>query len=248
MLRALLPVLTIVLLLMVAPASAIPICPPGTMADYLSFGSVGCQFNTLTFSNFSYSGIAKDFTGPNILPAPPSVITVEPFTAPGSLGAGGAGLEFTSPPSPTSPPLSPGGFHLVHWGSVSIGFDVAATGHGIVGNVLSGQLQSIANLQSASLGMSAVPGGTLAISQGVICFNNPFGPPPPSTCANPAVLSFAETDGQAVSIGGTNIESIEAGFATPEPATLLLVGTGAAGVGLAGWVKRRRSRDREHAA
>ena len=33
---------------------------------------------------------------------------------------------------------------------------------------------------------------------------------------------------------------------TPEPATLLLVGTGAAGVGLARWWKRRRSRGHEH--
>jgi len=38
MLRVLLPVLTIVLLLMAAPASAIPICPSGTMADYIGFG------------------------------------------------------------------------------------------------------------------------------------------------------------------------------------------------------------------
>ena len=121
--RVFLPVLALVLLLMAAPASAIPTCPAGTMADYLGFRSPGCQFNTLTFSNFSYSGIAKDFTGPTNLPAPPSVIMVEPFTAPGSLGSGGAGFEFTSPPSPPSPP---GEFHLVHWGSVSIGFDVAA--------------------------------------------------------------------------------------------------------------------------
>ena len=49
----------------VLPVSAIPTCPPPggftfggllppTLADYIAFGSGGCQFSGLTFSNFSY--------------------------------------------------------------------------------------------------------------------------------------------------------------------------------------------------
>jgi hypothetical protein len=41
--RVFLPVLTIMLLLIAAPASAIPICPSGPMPDYIGFGTVGYE-------------------------------------------------------------------------------------------------------------------------------------------------------------------------------------------------------------
>ena len=214
------------------PASAIPSCPSGTMADYIGFGAAGCQFNSLTFSNFSYSGSANDLFGPSNLPAPPSAIAVQPRSDPGSLGSGGAGLEFTSPPTPP-------GFFRVYWGNVAIGFDVTAKGSGIVGDDLSGQLQSIANLQSAALTETAVPGGSLTIVQGTICFDPFFRPP---SCANPRNLSFPATDFQEITIGGENINSFETGFAAPEPTTLLLWGTTMAGLGLAARRSRRRQR------
>jgi hypothetical protein len=59
----------------------------------------------------------------------------------------------------------------------------------------------------------------------------------------PFSIADTITVGRTVSVkGDTTLSSV------PEPATLLLVGTGAAGLGLARWVKRRRSRDHEHAA
>ncbi|MGH7368107.1 MAG: PEP-CTERM sorting domain-containing protein [Candidatus Rokuibacteriota bacterium] len=38
------------------------------------------------------------------------------------------------------------------------------------------------------------------------------------------------------------MRELEAGFATPEPTTLLLFGTTAAGLGLARWRQRRREK------
>lgn len=62
-------------------------------------------------------------------------------------------------------------------------------------------------------------------------------------CANPTNLSIPLTRFQEVGIDGRNVIDIEAVFATPEPTTLFLVGAGAAGLGLARWLKRRRSHD-----
>jgi hypothetical protein len=235
--RVLLPVFTLVLLLVAAPASAIPICPAGTMADYLAFGTAGCQFNSLTFSDFSYSnpgGVLLGLFGPRIFPPPPpSEISVQPRSNPARLGSGGAALWFAPPP----PPLPVFEGNGPYWDTVSIGFNVA--GPRIVRDDLSAVLQSIANLQSAGIGETAVPGGNLGIFQGVDCQRDPFGPPPP--CANPTSLSIPFTRFQEIDIAGRNVNGFEAGFATPEPATLLLVGTGAAGLGVARWVKRRRA-------
>jgi hypothetical protein len=237
--RVLPPVLTLMLLLMAAPASAIPICPSGTMADYLGFGSAGCQFNSLTFSDFSYSGGVRifisgnplDFFGTRILPPPPpSAISVLPLSNPADLGSGGAALQIAPEPR----------FLGAYWEFVSIGFDVA--GPGIIRDDLSAALHSVANLQSGQLSESALPGGFLGLRQGSVCFANPFDPhSPPPDCGNFRSLVIPDTNFQTVGIGGFNVDGLEAGFATPEPATLLLVGTTAAGLGLARWWKRRRS-------
>jgi hypothetical protein len=232
-------VLTIVLLLMAVPASAIPICPSTTMADYIAFGSTGCNIKNLTFLNFSYSATFRNdgsFVGnlPPLegLPAPPSAISVQPRSNP-SLGSGGAALSFS--PSPHSE---------FYWGFVNVGFEVfARTGPGIVRNDLSADLHSLANFQSADITELAKPGGGLFIAQGSICFRPSPASPDPffSFCANPTNLSVPFTRFQEIDISGRNVDAFEAGFATPEPATLLLVGTGAAGLGLARWLKRRRA-------
>jgi hypothetical protein len=238
MLRVLLLVLTIVLLLMTAPVAAIPICPTATMADYLALGSTGCNLKNLTFLNFSYSGLFKvgidHFGGGTLFPGPPSQISVQPRSNP-SLGAGGAALGFSLlPPLPGPGPF----FGGTYWGDVTIGFEVfARTGPGIVRNDLSADIGSVADLQSGSIFERTVPGGSLLIVQSATECGGPF----PAPCANPAKLSIPFTRFQEIDITGRNVIGIEAGFATPEPATLLLVGTGAAGVGLARWWKRRRA-------
>lgn len=118
----LLPVFAFGLLLMAAPASAIPICPSATMADYLAFGSTGCNIKNLTFLNFSYSGaFAVGFGPPTFFAGPPSEVSVQPRSNP-SLGAGGAALGFSLlHPLPGGPFL--GG---TYWGFVTIGFEVFA--------------------------------------------------------------------------------------------------------------------------
>ncbi|SRR5712692_8189424 len=153
-----------------SPSGAIPICPSGTMADYIGFGGAGCQFNTLTFSNFSYSSSMLQhvsgfpFFG-RVFPEPsPSEISVQPrsfsasaFQPAPALGSGGAGLQILAP----SPDF---------WEFVGISFSVS--GPGIVRDDLSGGLVTIADiLPRASLFESATPGGSrpLLLNAGLDC-------------------------------------------------------------------------------
>jgi hypothetical protein len=238
--RVLLPIVTLGLLLMPVAVPAIPICPAGSMADYTGFGATGCQFNSLTFSNFSYSNpggvVSLGAVVAGIPPIgrlfpPPSGISVKPRSDPPTLGSGGAALQFK--PFPLFPDL--------FWiDAVFIDFTVA--GPGIVRNDLAGDLQPLIILHpsSAHLGESVVPGGSLELLSGTIICD--FDPMPSPTCASgPRSLSISPTQSQTVSIFGDKVYEIDAGFATPEPATLLLVGTGAAGLGVARWIRRRRS-------
>lgn len=224
------------------PIAAIPSCPSGTMADYIGFSAAGCQFNSLTFSDFSYSGVLLQhvsgfpFFG-HVFPQPsPSEISVQPrsFSSPlpnmsaPSLGSGGAGLLITAP----LPDF---------WDSVSISFNVS--GPGIVRDDLSGGVVTIADiLPFGQIFESATPGGSrpLSLADGLLCGTLL----PDGTIFECRrffdSVSFAATPFQQVDIGGSRVAGVGVDFATPEPTTLLLWGTSAAGLGLARWLKRRR--------
>jgi hypothetical protein len=233
MFRVLLPALTTLVLLMAAPVSAIPICPAASMAEYAGFAGQGCQFHGFTFSNFEYShpgGVILGVFGPRVFPSL-SAILVHPRTNPATLGSGGVALRFSPPTTPIV------GFGLPYWDTVNIGFTVFAA-EPWIGNTVAAGLQSIANLESAGLGETTVPGGSLGLFQRFNCGSS-FDSPP--NCRTFDSLYFPPTHFQTVSIFADNARDIEAGFATPEPATLLLVDTGAAGLGVARWWKRRRA-------
>jgi hypothetical protein len=223
MFRVLLSVFTLGLLLMPVSSSAIPICPAGTMADYLGFGAAGCQFNSLTFSHFSYTdfgGVTLGALGPLVFP-PPSGISVAPRSDPTNLGSGGAALHMTP--------------FFGSWEGVNIGFDVA--GPGILRNDLAARLHTLADLQIADVILMTVPGGSLSGQASFTgCLEHP-------SCRDfSSSISFPATPFQTVFIFGGHFDDLDVGFATPEPATRLLVDTGVAGVGLVRWVKIRRAR------
>jgi len=211
------------------PVGAIPICPSGTMADYIGFGATGCQFDSLTFSNFSYSGIAV-LGAPFFVTVapPPSEVPVHPRSDPASLGSGGAGLTFFSP-----------GFF---WGNVGLAFDVA--GPGIIRDELSADLITLPFVAMPFLSVQVVPGGDASFSFPVSCLNNPpFDPEFCLAASSPKAISLPPgTLFQQISIHGeSGVQSIQTDFATPEPTTLLLFGTSAAaGFGLTWWRKRGR--------
>jgi hypothetical protein len=88
----------------------------------------------------------------------------------------------------------------------------------------------------------------LMLHAGVFFLNPPGNPPSfgfPGESTGPASVTFALQPLAPLS-NQWIFSSGEAHFVTPEPATLLLFGTTAAGLGLARWY-RRRAHDREHA-
>ena len=103
----------LLLLLLASPASAIPTFSTGTLADYLAFGSDGCRFGELTFTNFAGSG--AQFPLPLLsqppVPALPGDISITPSLP---YGEGSASLFFA---------LSPGI-------ALNVSFDVAGAIYG----------------------------------------------------------------------------------------------------------------------
>ncbi len=203
MLRLLLPVFTIAWLLLAAPASAIPTCQPGTMADYLALGAGGCFLLPDPDPFFRVSGFT--YIGFNPEPVPSTEVGVIPGSISiqvNSLPLGWSNVAFS--------------FTLAGVNGIQIGSDVLALG--ITGSNQSFRVDAV-----------TVPGGSLTASENLQRTVVEF-PGVPEQLVN--VTGFAD---------GGGIDRIGLSFSpTPEPAALLLVGTGAAWVGLVRWVKRRR--------
>lgn len=220
MFRALLPVLTLVLLLMAAPAHAIP-CPSGSLADYIALGSDGCNFMGdsprgpvglgLSVSNFSYHGT----------PATASEVSVVPSTHGAAFSHR---LTFSA---------SPG------WTFFEIGFD-AGRGSSILGDQLALRGVTFTGPQQEALVVaSAAPGGLLLVCQASTAFLCPVG-----SFANLNVPNFSPGFAnqtitiEGLTVNGATIDDFSFNVITPEPTTLLLWGTTAAGFGLVRWRKR----------
>lgn len=203
MLRVLLPVLTIVLFLMATPASAIPTCQPGTMADYLALSAGGC-FLPHPDPFFRVSGFTYGGFNPGPVPA------TEVGVIPGSVS-----IQVNHLP--------------VGWSNLALSFTISG-----VNGILIGRDHLATSITGSNLSFRVdavtVPGGTMTVSNDLQI----------------PIIDVPDFPEQLVNVTGVidsgRFDRIGLSFSpTPEPATLLLVGTGAAGIGLVRWMNRRRS-------
>ena len=215
--RWLQPCLVSALIMLSLPftAEAVPICPTGTMADYLALDT--CRVGVVNFSDFTYAGSSIDFLTLISAPILPESVSVTPFGTSGTWR-----LTFAAPSLP-------------FWHELALTFNVSAPS--FIGNRLA-QTGSGLGVVSADAFLS--PGGVLhtehhlfpdhpEIPLDVVSFD-------PISSQHAMLFGFGDDPG--------GLASVTFDVVTPEPTTLLLWGTGTAAVGAAGWWKGRRSTDR----
>jgi hypothetical protein len=175
--------------------------------------------------------------------------TLADYVASGSCQAGKLSfLSFSYEGTPSAEDVfasvGGGGISLTAfaWGAFGLSFTV--TGPGIARNELSMVSSFIGPFDTgSSVSMLTTPGGLLSVAFSRACV---LGTAPPDECRFFDRIDFAPVDSQFVQIAGgagagaalTDV-AVEFGV-VPEPATLLLFGTTAAGLGVARWLKRRR--------
>jgi hypothetical protein len=230
--RTVLAILAIALLVAVTfvAAEAVPTCVPDFLDTYMALGAAGCNFGQVNFSNFSrYEG--RSPTGAGI---PPEQVHVDPFPAVNLFG--GSGLGFS------------GGDGVFGWG----GFDLAFDAQAINGSLIAASLEVFAFFtapcQEAFIEGTINGGPGLFVTEGTTCFGQvvlPFQSRHSLTFPHPLDKVHFDLFGASE---GRGIPFFTVEVVTPEPATFLLWGTGAAGLGAVRWWKRRRSSDHKHAA
>jgi hypothetical protein len=201
-------IIAALLLAVATPATAIPTCPAGSMADYIGFGATGCQVNRLTFSNFAYqvTPVSQGYNSGTVLDPPASGIAVTPRAQ-----TSGASLHFR--PMPLVPGLM--------WIDLRFSFDVTGP---VYGNVLSGQLLPFANMSSAAVGETITHAPDVTYVLGLYSYHV-CGTPEFGSCHETLDRRmFPATAFQHIDIGGYSVNEVEAGFVTPEPATGFLLG------------------------
>lgn len=209
-------------------STSIPSCSMGALSTYLSLPSSSCSVGTLVFSSFSFSGSA--FGAGSIVPVA-SGIDVTPTTS----GTNNFGFLFNAA-------LTPG---------TGQSQDAAV-------NFLVSAMIGTANITDSAFSVVASNGASGMASESVTeCIGGMLpacsGGTTTSLTVNPATLTVSNTFAGTTMVGvGTDISANQGGTisgelaqfstgaarVTPEPASLLLFGTGA--LGLALLIRRKR--------
>jgi hypothetical protein len=208
-----------------APEVKADTCSAGTLADYAALGASGCTIGSFLFSNFTVSGNSS--------------ILVQPFLGPFVGSSGQIGFTYTLGTMPTTFQLN---YTVTALNGTQFTGGFLTLAPGAIGYVGSGGW-------FVCLNSTCPPGGFMAFTT----VGNPgdtsdsLQPPGIFAGFQPVVFLDSQTSGtisfyDPAQLQGAPVTLQQTLFVqTPEPGTLLLIGTGLAGL----IYRRRRSRAKE---